>query len=113
MIFYSERIIVASFASNIHRLQQIISAAYKCGRKVAVTGRSMVNNVTIASELGYFAYSKGTLVEIEDIVNLPKEQVVIITTGSQGEPMSALARMAMSDHKRLEIIPGDISYNLC
>jgi len=102
-----ERIIVASFASNIHRLQQIISAAHKYGRKVAVTGRSMVNNVNIASELGYLHIPKGTLVEVDEIVNLPKEQVVIITTGSQGEPMSALTRMAMSDHKRLEIIPGD------
>lgn len=103
----SERIIIASFASNVHRLQQIISFAYKYGRKVAVAGRSMVNVVNVASELGYLHLPKGLLVEIDEIINMPKDRVVIITTGSQGEPMSALTRMAMSDHRRLEIIPGD------
>ncbi|MDS1029057.1 ribonuclease J [Bacillota bacterium LX-D] len=102
-----ERIIIASFASNVHRLQQIITTAHKFGRKVAVAGRSMVNVVNVAQEHGYLNIPKGTLVEIDDIINMPKEKVVIITTGSQGEPMSALTRMAMSDHKRLEIIPGD------
>ncbi|WP_227766557.1 ribonuclease J [Zhaonella formicivorans] len=103
----TERIIIASFASNVHRLQQIISAAHKYGRKVAVVGRSMVNVVNVATELGYLHAPKGILVEVDEILNLPKDKVVIITTGSQGEPMSALTRMAMSDHRKLEIIPGD------
>lgn len=102
-----ERIIVASFASNVHRLQQIISTAHKYGRKVAVIGRSMVNIVNVALELGYLHAPKGILVDVDEILSLPKNKVVIITTGSQGEPMSALTRMAMSDHRRLEIIPGD------
>lgn len=102
-----ERIIVASFASNVHRLQQIISAAHQYGRKVAVVGRSMVNVISIASENGYLDIPKGTLVDLDEVVNLPKEKTVIITTGSQGEPMSALSRMAMSDHRRLEIMTGD------
>lgn len=102
-----ERIIIASFASNVHRLQQIISTAQKYGRKVAVVGRSMVNIVNVALELGYLHAPKGILVDVDEILSLPKNKVVIITTGSQGEPMSALTRMAMSDHRRLEIIPGD------
>ncbi len=102
-----ERIIVASFASNVHRLQQVINTAQRFGRKVAVAGRSMVNVINIASEHGYLDVPKGVIVEIEELSNLPKNKVVVLTTGSQGEPMSALTRMAMSDHRRLEIIQGD------
>lgn len=102
-----ERIIIASFASNIHRIQQAITTACKYHRKVAVAGRSMVNVVNIAWELGYLEIPEGTLLELEEIQYLPKHEVVILTTGSQGEPMSALTRMAMCDHKRVEIIPGD------
>ncbi len=103
----SGRIIVATFASNVHRLQQAINAAYKQGRKVAVVGRSMVNVVGIAADLGYLNIPEDTLIEIDDIADLPDNQLVILTTGSQGEPMSALTRMAMSDHRRVEIQPGD------
>lgn len=102
-----ERIIVASFASNVHRLQQVISTAHQFGRKVAVAGRSMVNVINIASEHGYLDVPKGVIVEIEELANIPKNKAVILTTGSQGEPMSALTRMAMSDHRRLEIMQGD------
>jgi ribonuclease J len=102
-----ERIIVASFASNVHRLQQIITAAHQYGRKVAVAGRSMINVINIASENGYLEIPKGTLIDLDEVTSLPKEKTVIITTGSQGEPMSALTRMAMSDHRRLEIMMGD------
>lgn len=102
-----ERIIVASFASNVHRLQQIFSTAHKYGRKVAVCGRSMVNVVDVASELGYLKIPKGTLVELDTIDSLPKNKVVIISTGSQGEPMSALTRMALSEHRKVHIVPGD------
>ncbi|RKL62045.1 ribonuclease J [Thermoanaerobacteraceae bacterium SP2] len=101
------RIIVATFASNIHRIQQILDSAYKFNRKVAVVGRSMVNVVNIALDLGYLSIPKGLLMELDEIARLPKERVVIITTGSQGEPMSALTRMAMSEHKKVEIVPGD------
>ncbi|ADL07983.1 ribonuclease J [Thermosediminibacter oceani] len=101
------RIIVATFASNIHRIQQVIDAAFKFGRKVAVVGRSMVNVVNIALNLGYLSIPKDLLMELDDIQKLPNEKVVIITTGSQGEPMSALTRMAMCEHKKVEIIPGD------
>ncbi len=103
----SGRIIVASFASNVHRLQQAINSAYKHGRKVAVVGRSMVNVVSIAADLGYLDVPEDTLIEIDDIADMPDNQLVILTTGSQGEPMSALTRMAMSDHRRVEIQPGD------
>ncbi|NLL17441.1 MAG: ribonuclease J [Clostridia bacterium] len=102
-----ERIIVAIFASNVHRLQQIITAAHQYGRKVAVAGRSMINVINIASENGYLEIPKGTLIDLDEVASLPKEKTVIITTGSQGEPMSALTRMAMSDHRRLEIMMGD------
>lgn len=102
-----ERIIVASFASNIHRLQQIISTAHQFGRKVAVAGRSMINVINIASENGYLDIPKDTLIDLDEVGNLPKEKTVILTTGSQGEPMSALTRMAMSDHRRVEIMNGD------
>jgi len=101
------RIIVATFASNIHRIQQIFDAANRNGRKVTVIGRSMVNVVNIALELGYLTIPKSLLVDPDEINRLPKEKVVIITTGSQGEPMSALTRMAMSEHKKVEIMPGD------
>lgn len=101
------RIIVASFASNIHRLQQVITTAHYHGRKVAIVGRSMVNVVEVASQKGYLNIPQDTLIDLDQIGNFPKNKVVIITTGSQGEPMSALTRMAMSDHSRLEIIPGD------
>lgn len=102
-----DRIIIASFASNVHRIQQAILAAYKTNRKVAVVGRSMVNVVAIASELGYLDVPEGTLIDVDEIVNLPGNQACILTTGSQGEPMSALTRMAMNDHRRVEIQPGD------
>lgn len=101
------RIIFASFASNVNRLQQAITAAFKYNRKVAVVGRSMVNVVAIASDLGYLDIPDGTLVEVDEIVNLPVNQVCILTTGSQGEPMSALTRMANRDHRQISISPGD------
>ncbi|MBC7347863.1 MAG: ribonuclease J, partial [Clostridia bacterium] len=102
-----ERIIVASFASNIPRIQQVINLASRFGRRVAVAGRSMVNVVTIASELGYLKIPPGTLVDLDEVNRLPHREVVILTTGSQGEPMSALSRMAAADHKQVEIVPGD------
>jgi ribonuclease J len=108
-VFHSarNRIIIATFASNVHRLQQAISTAFKYGRKVAIVGRSMVNVVSIASELGYITFPQDMLVELDEINRLPADQVCILTTGSQGEPMSALTRMAMSDHRQVEILPGD------
>ena len=102
------RIIVATFASNIHRVQQIIDAAHKTGRKVAVSGRSMENIVNVAIELGYMKVPNGVLVDIDSIGKYNNNQTVIITTGSQGEPMSALYRMAYSDHKKIEISSGDL-----
>jgi len=102
-----ERIIIASFASNVHRLQQAIQTAYRHGRKVAVVGRSMVNVVNIAFELGYLNIPSGILIELDEANRLPRNRVVILTTGSQGEPMSALTRMALSDHRQVEIVPGD------
>ncbi len=101
------RIIVTTFASNVHRLQQVFDSAARYGRKVAVTGRSMENVTRIASELGYLNIPEGTLCDINQIKKLPKEQVVIITTGSQGENMSALYRIAFSSHRQVEIAPGD------
>lgn len=105
--FARGRIIVASFASNVNRIQQIISAAQRYNRKVAVVGRSMNNVISIASDLGYLVVPKGTLLDIGDISSLPQNRVVILTTGSQGEPMSGLTRIAMLEHKNVEIIPGD------
>jgi len=102
-----ERIILASFASNVHRVQQVIDASINNNRKVAIVGRSMQNYATIAAELGYLNIPEGVLLDIEEVLRLPNNQICIITTGSQGEPMSALTRMAMSDHKRMEILPGD------
>ncbi len=101
------RVIFASFASNVNRLQQAITAAFKYHRKVAVVGRSMVNVVAIASELGYLNIPEGTLIEVDEIVNLRVNEVCILTTGSQGEPMSALTRMAMHDHRQISICAGD------
>ena len=101
------RIIVATFSSNVHRIQQVIDSAYKYGRKVAVMGRSMVNVVNIAVELGYLKVPEGVLIDIDETNNYRADQIVICTTGSQGEPMSALTRMARNDHKKAEILPGD------
>lgn len=102
-----DRILVATFASNVHRIQQVIDAAYKYGRKVAVVGRSMSNVVSISSELGYLSLPKGILLELDEINRLPKNKVVIITTGSQGEPMAALSKIAVSNHRKIDIVPGD------
>ena len=103
-----KRIIVATFSSNIHRIQQIIDEAARCNRKVAVSGRSMLNVVSVASELGYLKVPKDVLIEIEAIKNYTPGQIVVVTTGSQGEPLSALHRMAFSDHRQVEIAPGDM-----
>lgn len=102
-----ERIIVATFASNVHRLQQVITSAHKFGRKVVVIGRSMLNVVDIAYELGYLQIPKGTLIDLDEVNSVPNNKLVMLCTGSQGEPMSALTRIAMSDHKQVEILPGD------
>ena len=101
------RIIVTTFASNVDRIQQVISVAAKYGRKVAITGRSMENAIKVSTELGYMNVPKGTLVELNHIKSLPKDKICIITTGSQGETMSALSRMAFNTHKQVEILPGD------
>jgi len=103
----TERIIITTFASNVHRLQQAIQAAYKHGRKVAVVGRSMVNVITVATELGYMDIPEGLLIDLDEANKLPRNKIVILTTGSQGEPMSALTRMALSDHRQVDIMPGD------
>ena len=103
----NSRIIVATFASNVDRVQQIINSAYKYNRKVVVEGRSMVNIITIASELGYLNIPDKTLIDIEELKNYPDEQTVLITTGSQGESMAALSRMATNLHKKVTIKPGD------
>ncbi len=101
------RIIVATFASNVDRVQQIINSAYKFGRKVIVEGRSMVNIISIASELGYIQIPNNTLIDIDHMRNYPDDQLVLITTGSQGETMAALSRMANNTHRRVSIKPGD------
>ena len=101
------RIIIATFASNVDRVQQIINSAYKYGRKVAVEGRSMVNVIGTASELGYLKIPDKTLIEIDQLRNYPDEKVTLITTGSQGESMAALSRMAASIHKKVTIKPND------
>lgn len=103
----NSRIIVATFASNVDRVQQIIDTAYRYGRKVIVEGRSMVNIITIAQELGYINIPDNTLIDIESMKNYPPEQIVLITTGSQGETMAALSRMAASIHRKVSINPGD------
>ncbi len=104
----NNRIIVATFASNVDRVQQIINSAYKYGRKVVVEGRSMVNVIGTASELGYIKIPDGTLIDIDHLKNYPDEKTVLITTGSQGESMAALSRMASSIHKKVSIKPGDV-----
>lgn len=104
----NKRIIVATFASNVDRVQQIINSAYKYGRKAVVEGRSMVNVIGTASELGYIKSPEGTLIEIEQLKNYPPEKTVLITTGSQGESMAALSRMAASIHKKVSITPNDV-----
>ena len=101
------RVIVATFSSNIHRVQQIIDTAIKFNRKCVICGRSMVNVVEVATELGYMKHTEGTLIDIEDMDDYPPEELCIITTGSQGEPMSALTRMAISTHRQIDIIKGD------
>ena len=101
------RIIIATFASNVDRVQQIINTAYKYGRKVVVEGRSMVNIIGIASELGYINIPDNTLIDIEELKNYPDEKTVMITTGSQGESMAALSRMACGMHKKVTIKPND------
>lgn len=102
-----ERIIFASFASNVNRLQQAVTASVKYNRKVAVVGRSMINVVGIAEELGYLDIPEGTLIEVEKIMDYPGDRVCILTTGSQGEPMSALSRMATGEHRQIAINEGD------
>ena len=104
----NRRIIVATFASNVDRVQQVVNTAYKYGRKVVVEGRSMVNIIDIASKLGYIRIPEGTLIDIENLKNYPPESTVLITTGSQGESMAALSRMAASIHKKVSIMPGDV-----
>ena len=101
------RIIIATFASNVDRVQQIINTAYRFGRKVAVEGRSMVNIISVASELGYLRIPENTLIEIDQVKNYPDDKVVLITTGSQGESMAALSRMATNIHKKITIKPND------
>lgn len=102
------RIIIATFASNVDRVQQIINSAYKYGRKVVVEGRSMVNIINTATELGYISIPDNTLIDISQIKNYPDEQIVLITTGSQGENMAALSRIAASIHNKITIKPGDV-----
>ena len=103
----NKRIIIATFASNIYRVQQIIDLAVEDGRKVAFSGRSMVNNTAMAQELGYMHIPEGTLISIDEINQYPPEQVVLVTTGSQGEPLSALSRMASCSHRQVRVGPGD------
>ena len=103
----NNRIIVATFSSNIHRVQQIMNVAASLGRKVALVGRSLENVVSISAELGYLNIPEGIVIDINMINRYPADKLVIITTGSQGEPMSALTRMAFSDHRKVEIHPND------
>ncbi|WP_235589066.1 ribonuclease J1 [Tepidibacillus decaturensis] len=102
-----QRIIVATFASNIHRIQQVVDASIAYDRKITIVGRSMVNVVNIGIELGYLHVPEGMIVDVDEINKLPADRVVILSTGSQGEPMSALTRMARSTHRKLDIMPGD------
>lgn len=101
------RIIIATFSSNIHRIQQIIDNAQRYDRKVAVSGRSMVNVVNKAIELGYLHLPEGIMIDIDAVSRYPQEKVIVVTTGSQGEPMSALSRMAASDHRKISVTPQD------
>ena len=102
-----QRIIVTTFASNMHRIKAVLAAAQRHGRKVAVTGRSMENMLKVAQELGYITVKPGTIVDINAIKSLPKNKIVIVSTGSQGENMSALYRMAFSTHRQVDIVAGD------
>ena len=104
----TKRIVVATFASNVHRVQQIVNAAVKYDRKIAVCGRSMINMIETARELGYIECPENIFIDIDMISNYPDERLVIITTGSQGEPMSALTRMAAGDHRKVKITPNDL-----
>ena len=104
----TKRIVVATFASNVHRVQQIVNCAIKYNRKIAVCGRSMINMITTARELGYIECPENLFIDIDMIKNYPDENLVIITTGSQGEPMSALTRMAAGDHRKVKITPNDL-----
>ena len=104
----NNRIIVATFASNVDRVQQIVNSAYKYGRKVVIEGRGMVTVIGTASELGYIKIPDGTLIDIDNLKNYPDEKTVLITTGSQGEAMAALSRMASNVHKKVSIKPGDV-----
>src|SRR5210317_2378920 len=97
------KVMVATFSSNIHRIQQVVNAALKVGRKVLVSGRSMVSNIAIARELGYLQVPNETLIDLRQMRDMPSEQVLILTTGSQGEPLSSLSRIAMDDHKQISI----------
>ena len=101
------RIIVATFASNIHRIQQVFDTAVRYRRKVAVVGRSMISNVETATELGYLSYPDSAYIEIEELESLAADRIVIVSTGSQGEPLSGLTRMASGSHPRINIVPGD------
>ncbi len=103
-----QRIIVATFASNVDRVQQIINTAYKFGRKVCLEGRSMVNIISIASELGYLHVPENTLIDEDQVKRYPDEKMVLITTGSQGEPLAALSRMANGSHRKIKIMPNDL-----
>lgn len=102
-----DRIVVATFASNVHRIQQIIYAAEDNGRKVALSGRSMLNTMNVAMELNYLKAKPGTIIDINEINNYPDNEICLLTTGSQGEPMSALTRMAYGDHRKVHLIPSD------
>ena len=104
----TKRIVVATFASNVHRVQQIVNAAVREKRKIAVCGRSMINMITTARELGYIKCPENIFIDIDMINNYTDDQLVIITTGSQGEPMSALTRMAAGDHRKVKITPNDL-----
>ncbi|AKF94616.1 ribonuclease J [Brevibacillus laterosporus] len=101
------RIIVSTFASNVHRIQQVFDAAVQYNRKVTLVGRSMINVITISMDLGYLHVPEGVIVDIDECNKLPLEQVVILSTGSQGEPMSALTRIARSAHRKIDMMPGD------
>ncbi|PWW06454.1 ribonuclease J [Paenibacillus cellulosilyticus] len=103
----TQRVVVATFASNVHRIQQVVNAAAATRRKIAVVGRSMVNVVSIAGELGYLNIPEGMIIEPEEVNKMAADRVVILCTGSQGEPMSALTRMARSTHRKIDILPGD------
>ena len=104
----TKRIVVATFASNVHRVQQIVNSAVKYGRKIAVCGRSMINMIDTARQLGYIDAPENLFIDIDMIKNYPDDQLVIITTGSQGEAMSALTRMASGEHKKVVITPNDM-----